>query len=312
MRILLDRTILLTILIAAVIHAPPVAANAADYPRIHRAHQTDPIFRQHQEAVQEYYLRSRAGGNLPEPAVYRYEPEPDDTLLTLSARFSLPQSTLASINRLGNVHIPAGTEYLLIPTLAGIYAPDPPETDMEQLIAELRLTDDWTGPAPMTLILYPAGGRTTFRFFAGDDFDRVERLAFLNILFRRPVENIRITSHYGYRSNPFGGVRTFHSGVDFAAPRGTPVRAAREGIVTSTGFDPVYGNFLVLAHHGAYETFYGHLDTVSVRLNDVVGSGMMIGTVGNSGLSTGPHLHFEIRLNGETRDPVSLMPGLQR
>lgn len=279
------------------------------YPLIERAHHADPLFRQHQDAVQEYYLRSRSGRPLPPLAVYRFVPSADDTLLTLAARFTLPYSTLASINRITTSTIPPGLPFVLIPSIPGIYVPDVPSSDLEHLLAELRLVD---GSEGIPISLHPAVGPTRFQLFIGDDFDRVERLSFLNILFRRPVENIRITSPYGYRLSPFGGGRAFHAGVDFAAPIGTPVRASREGQVTSVGFDPVFGNFVVIGHHGGYETFYGHLDSISVQLNDVVASSMMIGTVGNSGLSTGPHLHFEIRLNGETRDPAQLMPGLHR
>ncbi|TVQ98926.1 MAG: M23 family metallopeptidase [Spirochaetaceae bacterium] len=279
------------------------------YPLIERAHHADPLFRQHQDAVQEYYLRSRSGRPLPPLSVYRYVPLADDTLLTLAARFTLPYSTLASINRISTSTIPPGVPFVLIPSIPGIYVPEAPASDLEQLLAELRLADGMDG---IPVSLHPSSGPTRFQLFVGDDFDRIERLSFLNILFRRPVENIRITSPYGYRLSPFGGGRAFHSGVDFAAPIGTTVRASREGQVTSVGFDPVFGYFVVISHHGGYETFYGHLDSISVQLNDVVASSMMIGTVGNSGLSTGPHLHFEIRLNGETRDPAQLMPGLHR
>lgn len=289
--------------------AVTVGATAeSHYPLIERVHPTDPLFRQHQDALQDYFVRSRSNRPLPPLSVYRYVPREEDTLITVAARFSLPHGTLASINRIPTTTIPPGLPYLLIPSVPGIFVPDSPASDLEQLLAELRAENE-TGT---TVELQPPLGPTRFRFFPGDDFDRVERLSFLNILFRRPVENIRISSPYGYRVSPFGGGRAFHAGVDFAAPIGTPVRAAREGRVTAVGFDPVFGTFIVLRHHGGYETFYSHLDSATVQLNDVVASSMMIGTVGVSGLSTGPHLHFEIRLNGETRDPAALMPGLYR
>jgi murein DD-endopeptidase MepM/ murein hydrolase activator NlpD len=100
----------------------------------------------------------------------------------------------------------------------------------------------------------------------------------------------------------------FHAGVDLAAPRGTPVVAARSGTVADTGLDPIMGNYILLDHAGGFTTFYGHLDSVAVSLNDTIRSGMIIGTVGSSGVTTGAHLHFEIRQNSVPRDPLSLLP----
>lgn len=297
--------------IAVSLLSAPLAAQDSEYPLIERVHHGDPLYRQQQDAIQQFYLDLRAGRELAPLTVYRYRPDETDTLIRLASRFTLPYSTLASINRLSQSELPADPDLLLIPSAPGIFVPANPHSDLEQLLYELRIDREYAvGPIPVVIIHGDAA--TRFFFFPGDDFDRVERLAFLNILFRRPVQNIRISSPYGYRSSPFGGNRSFHAGVDFVAPLGTPVQAAREGEVRATGFDPIYGNFVLLTHRGGYETFYGHLDQITVRLNDEVSSGMIIGTVGNSGLSTGPHLHFEIRLNGETRDPALLMPGLRR
>lgn len=289
-----------------------VAAADERYPLIGRAGVSDSRYRQHQEAVREYYISARANRDLPPLTIFRYNHSENDTLITVASRFTLPYSSLATLNRISQAEIPADTGQLLIPSIPGLFVPESPHSDLELLLWELRI-DGEAGDRPFYPVVVTVHDEPVrFRFYPGDDFDRVERLAFLNILFRRPVQNIRISSPYGYRSSPFGGPRGFHAGVDFAAPKGTAVSAAREGSVAAAGFDPVFGNYVLLRHHGGFETFYGHLDETFVRLNDTVSSGMMIGTVGNSGLSTGPHLHFEIRLHGETRDPALHMPGLRR
>ncbi len=290
----------------------PLSAHSSDYPLIERAHHSDPLYRQHQESIREFHMRRSADQELPPLQLYRYAADPGATLIELAARFSLSYSTLATVNRLPQNEIPPDTEYLLIPSQPGIFVAEVPHSDLEQLIHELRVSGERSDHDYTELVLQTANGTERFWFYAAQDFDRVERLAFLNILFRRPVRNIRISSHYGYRISPLTNRRAFHAGVDFAAPRGTAVHASREGQVEAIGYHPIYGNFVLLSHSNGFQTFYGHLDQIDVRLNDSVSSGMIVGTVGSSGLSTGPHLHFEIRLNGETRDPARHMPGLRR
>jgi murein DD-endopeptidase MepM/ murein hydrolase activator NlpD len=192
--------------------------------------------------------------------------------------------------------------------MPGLFVAEEPDSDTERVVASRRSADLAQAEAvTVTLNDVP----TRFRFFPGSDFDRVERLSYLGILFRRPMRDTRISSFYGYRRSPFTGRRSFHSGVDFPGQEGTPVFAAREGDVIAIGVHDVYGRFVRVRHQGGYETFYGHLDDINVELNQPVSSGMMLGTVGNTGLSTGPHLHFEIRLNGKSRDPVRHLPGLE-
>jgi murein DD-endopeptidase MepM/ murein hydrolase activator NlpD len=136
----------------------------------------------------------------------------------------------------------------------------------------------------------------------------VERAYFLNILFRFPLSEGRLSSGYGPRKNPFTGHPEFHQGIDIAAPFGTDVVAARDGVVSLIGVDPVLGRYIQLLHEGGYETIYGHLSNVTVSLKQQIGSGMILGKVGSTGYSTGPHLHFEIRRKGKSKNPSSLLP----
>ena len=124
-------------------------------------------------------------------------------------------------------------------------------------------------------------------------------------LFIWPIRG-RISSDYGYRRSPISGKRHFHNGIDIAAPRGTPVAAALYGQVGYVGRDNTWGNYVVINHHSGYRTLYAHLHVVRVRVGDSVATGQRIGDVGNTGRSTGPHLHFAVNQNGVILNPRNL------
>jgi murein DD-endopeptidase MepM/ murein hydrolase activator NlpD len=112
-----------------------------------------------------------------------------------------------------------------------------------------------------------------------------------------------LTSGFGSRVHPITGEVRFHAGLDMAAPTGTPVRAAAAGEVTWAGVVSGYGNLVRIRHAGNVETYYGHLSAFVVRAGQQVQAGDLIGKVGSTGNSTGPHLHFEVRHNGEPTNP---------
>jgi murein DD-endopeptidase MepM/ murein hydrolase activator NlpD len=108
---------------------------------------------------------------------------------------------------------------------------------------------------------------------------------------------------------PLGPYPHFHTGIDFADPFGTPVRAAADGIVVAAATGRIgYGNYVILAHGQGVETLYGHLDALTVALGDKVVQGQVVGREGSSGFSTGPHLHFEVRVDGQFVDPMVYLP----
>ena len=98
-----------------------------------------------------------------------------------------------------------------------------------------------------------------------------------------------------------------HPGIDLAVPVGSDVRASGGGVVRQVGEDPAYGQFVLIQHPGGYQTMYGHLSRVLVQRNDMVRAGQVVALSGNSGRSTAPHLHFEIRLQGRSLDPTTLV-----
>lgn len=112
----------------------------------------------------------------------------------------------------------------------------------------------------------------------------------------------------GWMSSPFGPRNGgCHHGVDIAAPRGTPVRAAGGGKVVFSGVQGGYGRVIIIQHSKRYRTLYAHLKRTYVKKNQRVRRGQRIGKVGSSGRSTGPHLHFEVQENGDARDPMSFL-----
>jgi murein DD-endopeptidase MepM/ murein hydrolase activator NlpD len=113
----------------------------------------------------------------------------------------------------------------------------------------------------------------------------------------------RVSSEFGMRRDPFTQQQRFHKGMDLAAPMGTEVRAALEGEVAFAGFKPGYGNTVIIRHAGGVETTYAHLGGTDVRKGDVIASGQILGSVGNTGHSTGSHLHFEVTRRGDPVDP---------
>ena len=126
--------------------------------------------------------------------------------------------------------------------------------------------------------------------------------------FSWPVSGT-ITSPFGWRSNPFGGSPEFHQGLDIAAPTGTTVTATASGTVILAQWYGGYGNYILIDHGGGYSSGYGHLSAIYVSVGQKIQKGQAIGAVGSTGQSTGPHLHFEIRLNGKPVDPAARLHG---
>jgi murein DD-endopeptidase MepM/ murein hydrolase activator NlpD len=120
---------------------------------------------------------------------------------------------------------------------------------------------------------------------------------------RSPINAAYNSSSYGWRIDPFNGNKAFHEGLDFTANTGTPIRAAADGIVSEANHTPDYGNLVKIQHGSGLETRYAHASKLLVKAGDRVVKGQVVAEVGTTGRSTGPHLHYEIRLNGESLDP---------
>lgn len=119
-----------------------------------------------------------------------------------------------------------------------------------------------------------------------------------------PVNYPYLSSSFGWRRNPVTGRHSMHEGLDFAAPKGTPIHAASGGVVTQARYAPGYGKLVEISHGNGLITRYAHASSITVKVGDLVEKGQFIARVGSTGRSTGSHLHFEVRMAGHPLDPT--------
>ena len=122
-----------------------------------------------------------------------------------------------------------------------------------------------------------------------------------------PLRSARMSSGYGMRRHPVLGRRRAHKGVDLAAPTGTPIYATADGVVSRANWFSSYGRYISIEHGGEIQTRFAHLSRIAVSNGDHVKKGDLIGYVGSTGRSTGPHLHYEVRVAGRSVNPIHYM-----
>ncbi|MEM9732171.1 MAG: M23 family metallopeptidase [Pseudomonadota bacterium] len=154
--------------------------------------------------------------------------------------------------------------------------------------------------------------RAYYRFRSDDDgrldFFNAEGKSAKKFLLRRPVPNSRFSSPFGPRRHPISRTYKMHWGADFSAPRGTPILAAGDGVVTQAKWNSGYGRQAIIRHANGYETSYSHMHRFAkgIRVGARVRQGQIIGQVGSTGYSTGPHLHYEMKVNGRKVNPMKI------
>jgi len=242
---------------------------------------------------------------MPELYYSVYTTKPGDIVGNIAKSFNVSQDAIISLNKLRNTRTIQIGQQLKIPSIDGILytvkSGDTPESiadkyrvSLEKIAIVNTITDN----------IVPAG---TVLFLPDAKLDRVTIQEINGDLFRKPLHgSYYISSRYGWRDNPFLGTRTFHNGIDMATARGTAVYSALDGTVLTTGYDVTYGNYIIVAHHSGYQTLYGHLNSIITAKGKYVTTTTVIGTVGNTGQSTGPHLHFTVYKNRATINPATL------
>lgn len=157
----------------------------------------------------------------------------------------------------------------------------------------------------LTILKEEASGRETTLKTLIEFFDRYRyRKSSSPSLW--PLKGL-ITSSFGYRESPFSGKKEFHSGIDISCSSGTPILAPADGFVSYTGYNEGYGRFLEMEHGYGITTIYGHLSKTEVTVGKKVSRGQVIGHTGSSGNTTGPHLHYEVRLHGAPINPFKFI-----
>jgi murein DD-endopeptidase MepM/ murein hydrolase activator NlpD len=153
--------------------------------------------------------------------------------------------------------------------------------------------------------------RIYYRFTTADGqtgyFDDNGRSASRSLL-KTPVSGARLTSGFGMRVHPLLGYSKMHAGVDFGAPQGTPIHSAGDGVIAQAGREQGFGNTIIIKHNDRYKTLYGHMSRFAegIRAGVHVNQGQVIGYVGSTGRSTGPHLHYEVRIDDRPVNPTSI------
>lgn len=255
--------------------------------------------------IQEVELNSKlnAQGKDTELAFYKYKVKEGDTLFAVAARCSVPYETIATINSINSPLSLAEGSVIILPTAAGIFVKTEPKSPLEILVANSDIAIEQKAKILYNITL-DNGASQEFFFLQNARLSPTERAYFLDTSLRIPLDKYRITSAYGMRVSPISGNKRFHNGIDLAAPEGTPVYACKSGrVILAKMGDAVFGNHVIVQHDGGMTSLYAHLSRITVSNGATVAGGQEIGKVGQTGLATGPHLHFEVRLNGSTTNP---------
>lgn len=251
---------------------------------------------------------TEGGFDAPPPPVSleisRYRVKPGDALSTLAKRFGVSMDSLVSLNGISSAKaLKAGAE-LRIPNMSGVIHKVAKGENLASIAKRHGTTVtallDANDLATETL----AVGQSLF--VPGARLSSTELKRVLGELVVWPVSG-RLSSRYGYRPSPFTGVRQFHNGIDIVAAKGTRAGAAMDGRVADTGYNTVYGNYVILTHADGYQTWYAHLDKILVAKGQYLSQGTAVGLVGNTGVSTGTHLHFSVFRYGKAIDPLGVL-----
>lgn len=263
---------------------------------------TDEAFRQLISEISDNHKRLAQRKELVALTFYLYQPRPTETLQTIAARLNINMDAIASLNGLASPALLSHTQPILLPNLPGLYLY--PE-DQEVVFHTARLRLEALEAPYFVATLEGATRRSVVRVYPGARLTSSERLTFMTGFFMWPITGAQIiTSDYGLRVDPISHSGTHHHrGIDLRLALGDPVYASRAGTVLTVAYSAVLGHHIIIEHSQGYRTLYGHLSQTSVQPGDTVRAGSLIGLGGNSGLSTGPHLHFEIHKDGIPIDP---------
>ena len=243
-------------------------------------------------------------GLSPTLSVTKYKVKPGDSVSGIANQFSLRTDTVVSYNGITDVYRLRAGEELQIP-------------DMDGVIYVVRKNDNLSAiagrhSAQLNRILDVNNLQSSLiqpgdvLFIPGARMNSIDLRRAMGTLFIKPAVG-RLSSTFGMRDDPFSGVRSMHNGVDWANATGTTVKASNHGTVSIVGEQRVYGKYVMIDHQGGYQSLYAHLDSYSVRKGDYVEQGSTIGEMGNTGRTTGPHLHFSIYFNGKPLDPLKFV-----
>ncbi|MEM4326313.1 MAG: M23 family metallopeptidase [Candidatus Pacearchaeota archaeon] len=232
---------------------------------------------------------------------YFYQIQKGDSLYTLSKKLGVSMDTIISLNKITDAHSLSEGNDILVPSLDGIIYTVKKDDTLEKIASNFKISVDDIRDANELEEEEIYEGRILF--LPNAKLPESERMKVLDYYFLKPLRG-KYTSGCGIRRDPFTGLKGYHTGIDIAQPVGAPVRASKDGVVKFAGWSGGYGLCIFIKHQFGYETVYGHLSKVNVKEGQKVKAGQLIGKVGNTGRSTGSHLHFEVRKFGKPLNPL--------
>ena len=236
----------------------------------------------------------------------QYRVQRGDSVSSIAQRFGVSIGAIIASNEIRNARRLQEGAVLRIPNIDGIPYTIKTGDSLSKISASFNV--------PLDVILdvndiktdVIRSGETIF--IPGARMNDMDLRLSLGEMFIYPVQGRHITSRFGMRRDPINGALNFHTGIDLRANIGTTVMAAMDGVVSVTGENRLYGKYIILSHSNGYKTIYAHLNSFSVRQGDRVSQGRKIAESGNTGYSTGPHLHFGIYdRNGKLVNPLDLL-----
>jgi murein DD-endopeptidase MepM/ murein hydrolase activator NlpD len=251
-----------------------------------------------------YTVKSgRSEKNLPDLKFYTYKVKEKENFWVVMSKCSLDMDTLMSVNNLTSPYQVVPGTVLYIPNMRGIIVSGDDLKDVYAVTTAEKINVKYVKTVNKSESL-----QKKFLFIPCGKISPLERSLFFGTAFISPIQYGKTTSGFGARKDPFNSRRMeFHRGIDLGCRIGTKVHSARSGEVIFSGYDEGYGNLVIIEHEFGYKSYYGHLSKIFVKAGDTVKTGSLIALSGNTGRSTGPHLHFEIRKNGKALNPVSLL-----
>jgi murein DD-endopeptidase MepM/ murein hydrolase activator NlpD len=234
----------------------------------------------------------------------KYRIKKNDTIAKVAQKFGLSSDTIILTNNLIKKRSLRPGDILLIPNQDGRTI-EVKNNDSVFKIAN-RYGIKWEKLADVNNIRSSVLIAGMKLFIPGSEMTNYEKEHFFGETTIWPVRG-NISSYFGPRIDPFTGIYSFHTGLDIKNNPGTPVKTVRKGKVIYVGWQNIYGNFIIIRHENNLLTTYGHLEETFVKKGQDVVQGEVIASVGSSGRSTGPHLHFEVRQYGRLIDPIKIL-----
>ena len=237
------------------------------------------------------------------PDIYSYPLKEGEDIWTLIAKTSLTIDAIATLNRIDFIGMLREDITVFLPDTIGIFFDAEQQTEQYDT---LMLAEKYAiSEGDILEVTDPQDQNRTLLFLPEVQLSFLERTYLTGVVFYSPLMGIE-TSRFGKRIDPFINEEAFHSGIDIASEEGKKVHAARWGGIVYAGESDGYGNLVIIEHELGYYTLYGHLQEILVEIDENVDSGQIIGTVGATGRTTGPHLHFEIHREEDSLNPDNI------